>query len=63
MLNFSFIPELPLTAPIDGMHQLFLGVAKDLLSFCYERMRNDKKAEIEKNFESIELPKEFARRV
>ena len=30
---FSVIPNQPLTSPIDVMHQLMLGVSKDLLSF------------------------------
>ena len=35
----AVVSNLPLTAPVDVMHQLFLGVAKDLLTFFYEGMR------------------------
>ena len=34
---FLVIPNQPLTAPIDIMHQLLLGVSKDLLSFLLRK--------------------------
>ena len=40
---FSLIPHQPLTSPIDVMHQLFLGVCKDLFLYYYERLRKEKK--------------------
>ena len=33
---YELLPNLPLTAPIDVMHQLYLGVADELLSFFYD---------------------------
>ena len=31
---FKVIPNLPLTCPVDSMHQCLKGVAKDIIKFC-----------------------------
>ena len=56
---FDLISNQPLSSPIDPMHQLFLGVAKDILLHHYERMRPEHKTEINIFIESLDLPKEF----
>ena len=56
---FDLISNQPLSSPIDPMHQLFLGVAKDVLFHHYERMRPEHKTEINIFIESFHLPKEF----
>ena len=57
------IPNQPLTSPVDVMHQLLLGVAKELLLFYYERLRHDKKVELDLFLSRIEAPKEFRRKI
>ena len=56
---FNLISNQPLSSPVDPMHQLFLGVAKDILLHHYERMRPEHKTEIKIFFDSLDLPKEF----
>ena len=60
---FSLIPNQPLTSPVDVMHQLLLGVAKELLLFYYERLRHDKKVELDLFLSRNEAPKEFTRKI
>ena len=43
---FDVISNQPLLSPIDPMHQIVLGVAKDLLQHHYNKMNADHKAEI-----------------
>ena len=56
---FDLISNQPLSPTIDPMHQLFLGVAKDVLSHHYDRMRPEHKTEINIFIDSLDLPKEF----
>ena len=37
------IPNQPLSSPVDPMHQLFLGVTKDLLGRFYDKMLTNRK--------------------
>ena len=55
----SNIRNQPLSSPIDPMHQLFLGVGKDLLSFFYEQMKSDYKSELNKVLSDLILPIEL----
>ena len=54
---FSLIPNLPLTSPIDMMHQLLKGVAKDVLEFFFESCEFTK--DLQDATENIQLPIEF----
>ena len=56
---FDLISNQTFSSPIDPKHQLFLGVAKDILLHHYERMRPEHKTEINIFIESHDLPKEF----
>ena len=56
---FDLISNQPHSSPVDPMHQLFLGVAKDILLHHYERMRPEHKTEINFFIESLGLPKQF----
>ena len=56
---FDIISNLPLSSPVDPMHQLFLGVGKDLLLYHYERMRPHHREEINSFLSSLDVPKEF----
>ena len=58
---FKVIPNLPLTAPIDTMHQLSKGVAKDLLEFLFEISGSP--VTIEYATVNLKLPSEFKRSV
>ena len=60
---FDVISNQPLSSPIDPMHQIFLGVAKDLLQHHYNKMDADHKAEINTFLEYVDLPKEFKNKV
>ena len=55
---FSLIPHQPLTSPIDVMHQLFLGVCKDIFLYYYERLQKEKKRELDLIVSKIQAPKE-----
>ena len=55
----SVIRNQPLSSPIDPMHQLFLGVGKDLLSFFYEQMKSEHKSELNKVLSDLILPIEL----
>ena len=39
---FSLVPKLPLTAPIDYMHQVLLGVARTVLILIKDELRTVK---------------------
>ena len=41
------------------MHQLFLGVGKDLITFFYEQMRAEHKSQLNETLSRISLPKEL----
>ena len=56
---FNVISNLPLSSPVDPMHQLFLGVAKDILLYHYETMRSEHEEEINSFIGTLDLPKEF----
>ena len=58
---FKVIPNLPLTAPIDTMHQLLKGVAKEMLDFLFEIVGSP--TEIASFTSAIQLPSEFKRSV
>ena len=60
---FDVISNQPISSPIDPMHQIFLGVAKDLLQHHYNKMDADHKAEINSFLEYVDLPKEFKNNV
>ena len=55
----AVVSNLPLTAPVDVMHQLFLGVAKDLLTFFYEGMRPERRQKLNAFLSDIDLPREL----
>ena len=55
----SIIPNQPLSSPIDPMHQLFLGVGKDLITFFYDQMRAEHKSQLNETLSRISLPKEL----
>ena len=55
----SLIPNQPLSSPIDPMHQLFLGVAKDLLGYLYDKMRVEHRGQLNTFLGSVALPKEL----
>ena len=54
----SVIANQPLTSPVSPMHQLFLGVGKDVL-FFYDRMRPEHKSELNDCLSNIVLPIEL----
>ena len=55
----SVIPNQSLSSPIDPMHQLFLGVTKELLGYFYDKMFSSEKKELNKFLNSVLLPKEL----
>ena len=55
----SLIPNQPLSSPVDPMHQLFLGVSKELFLFFYDKMHTNEKRELNEFFSSLKLPHEF----
>ena len=55
----SVIPNQPLSSPIDPMHQLFLGVTKELLGYFYDKMFSSEKKEFNEFLNSVLLPKEL----
>ena len=58
---FRIIPNLPLTAPIDNMHQLLKGNAKNLLEFLFNIIGSP--FEIENETQDLKLLSEFKRSV
>ena len=52
----SVIRNQPLSSPVDPIHQLFLGVGKDLLSFFYEQMKSEHESELNKVLSDLILP-------
>ena len=55
----SVIPNQPLSSPIDPMHQLFLGVTKELLGYFYDKMFSSEKKELNEFLNSVLLPTEL----
>ena len=55
----SVIPNQPLSSPIDPMHQLFLGVTKELLGYFYDKMFSSEKKELNEFLNLVLLPKEL----
>ena len=55
----AVIPNQPLSSPIDPMHQLFLGVAKDLFGHFYDKMPSVQKRDLNHFRSSIKLPREL----
>ena len=55
----SLIPNQPLSSPVDPMHQLFLGVSKELFLFFYDKMHSAEKRELNEFISSLKLPHEF----
>ena len=53
----------PVSSPIDPTHQIFLGIAKDLLPYNYNEMDPDHNAEINSFLESVDLTEEFKNNV
>ena len=60
---FSVIANQPLSSPVDTMHQLFLGVSRDLLTYFYDRMKADSKRKLNKILSGIQTPREIKRSV
>ena len=56
---FNVISNLPLSSPVDLMHQLFLGVAKNILLYYYETLRSEHKEEVNSFIGTLDLPEEF----
>ena len=48
---YDLLPSLPLTAPIDILHQLYLGVADELLSFFITALKFETKLRLTKPWE------------
>ena len=53
------IPNQPLSSPVDLMHQLFLGVTKDLLGHLYDKMLTNRKKDLNQFLSSMKLPCEL----
>ena len=60
---FSVIANQPLSSPVDTMHQLFLGVSRDLLTYFYDCMKADSKRKLNKILSGIQTPREIKRSV
>ena len=55
----TLIPNQPLSSPVDPMHQLFLGVTKDLLGHLYDKMLTNRKKDLNQFLSSMKLPCEL----
>ena len=55
----TLIPNQPLSSPVDPMHQLFLGVTKDLLGLLYDKMLTNRKKDLNQFLSSMKLPCEL----
>ena len=60
---FKVIPNLPLTCPVDTMHQCLKGVANDIINFFAEQLSNDEVQKIDDATKQVILPTEFKRSV
>ena len=60
---FKIIPNLPLTCPVDTMHQCLKGVANDIINFFAEQLSNDEVQKIDDATKQVILPTEFKRSV
>ena len=59
----KIIPKLPLTCPVDTMHQCLKGVAFDLIHFFAEQLSSDDLEIIDDATKQIVLPSEFKRSI
>ena len=55
----SLIEGLPLTAPVDYMHCILLGVFPDLLKFCYRKLSADRKRALSEVVDRFSCPREM----
>ena len=60
---FDIVPNLPLTCPIETMHQCFKGVAYDVIKFITEQLSSNEIAEIDNATIEVRLPNEFQRSI
>ena len=60
---FKVIPNLPLTCPVDTMHQCLKGVANDIIIFFAEQLSYDEVQKINDATKQVNLPSEFKRLV
>ena len=60
---FDIDPNLPLTCPIDTLHQCLKGVAYDVIKFFAEQLSSTEIAEIGKATSEVRLPNEFKRSI
>ena len=60
---FDIVPNLPLTCPIDTMHQCLKGVAYDVIKFFAEQLSSIEIAEIDNATGKVRLPSEFKRSI
>ena len=60
---FKVIPNLPLTCPVDRMHQCLKGVANDIINFFAEQLSYDEVQKFDGATKQVILPSEFKRSV
>ena len=60
---FKVIPNLPLTCPVDTMHQCLKGVANDIINFFAEQLSYDEVQKIDDATKQVTLPSKFKRSV
>ena len=56
---FDIVPNLPLTCPIDTMHQCLKGVAYGVIKFFAAQLSSTEKGEIDNATSEVSLPNEF----
>ena len=55
----DIVEGLPLTAPVDYMHCVLLGVYPDLLKFCFKSLSNEEKINVAKVVSNLTCPREL----
>ena len=55
----NIVNGLPLTAPVDYMHCVLMGVFQDLLKFCYKSLKADEKTKVNKILSELSCPREL----
>ena len=60
---FDIVPNLPLTCPIDTMHQCLKGVAYDVIKFFAEQLSSTEIAKIDKAISEVRLANEIKRSI
>ena len=60
---FDIVPNLPLTCPIDTMHQCLKGVAHDVIKFFTEQLSSTEIAENDNTTSEVHLPNKFKRSI